>query len=374
MQETLRGHDKELLKTFRTLCYKQNCNLELQKQSDTVHVSLITELSLTEYAKACKLYCEIFHCSTCVVCQRVLIVMNVINEHGYCTLKHAFSIVSPGVQYSAEKARRRLLQIPLVAIRLGDVNKGNSFTILTEYIASVNYTRIGTVINGLLKTSAHTQSRSTMEKSCVKMLLGLAQSDRERECIRYAIYKSSDMSATRARREYGFESMDRLCEQVEDAIEQVRDIRQTIEEIAKVKDEAIKASFGLNVESESDDSSDEEETFIDNDCCSTLKFEEISTICKSVLLESNFNWFQLQEVVDSNFPADSKRILNAIILNLSASNFSKNQDDLILQSHQAYLAAQKDSYCSERTARVVNGDIVTESDSDDPEQYSAIRQ
>ncbi len=83
-----------------------------------------------------------------------------------------------------------------------------------EYVSGINY-----ACTGLLNTSSSTQSKTELEKSCVKMLLGLAQSNRERECICYAIYKSSGMTATRARKVFGFEDMDKQSKRVEDAIE-----------------------------------------------------------------------------------------------------------------------------------------------------------
>ena len=64
-------------------------------------------------------------------------------------------------------------------------------------------------------------------KGCLKLLLGLAQSDRERECIKYA---ASGMTSTRAHREYGFQCMTECATRVEQAIVEVQKIRKTVEE------------------------------------------------------------------------------------------------------------------------------------------------
>lgn len=52
----------------------------------------------------------------------------------------------------------------------------------------------------------------------MKMLLSNAKSDRERMCLKYAIYKSSGLSSTAARRMYGFEHMSVRAEEVEEKL------------------------------------------------------------------------------------------------------------------------------------------------------------
>ena len=71
-----------------------------------------------------------------------------------------------------------------------------------EKFPGCDYSKMGRA--GLANTSMpHTFS---LEKPVVKMLLSIAESDRERECLRYAIYKASGMTATMVRRTYGFEN------------------------------------------------------------------------------------------------------------------------------------------------------------------------
>ena len=54
------------------------------------------------------------------------------------------------------------------------------------------------------------------------MLLSLATSDREQEVMRYAIFKASGMSDTKAWHLYGFELMTERLAQVEEAIVEAR--------------------------------------------------------------------------------------------------------------------------------------------------------
>ena len=58
---------------------------------------------------------------------------------------------------------------------------------------------------------------------------------------------------------------------------------------------------------------------------------------------------------------------------LPTLGFTKGQMDLISQSREAYMAAESDAYGSEWTARVLNGFVVTESESDDPQLIANLR-
>ena len=104
-------------------------------------------------------------------------------------MSHAYAIVSPSVKYNPGKARRKLLQMPLASVTIGEAARGNPFTVLIEYTHGVNYARIRSLLNGIATTC--TMHTPQLEKTFVKMLLGLAQSDRERENMRYAIYRAS---------------------------------------------------------------------------------------------------------------------------------------------------------------------------------------
>lgn len=53
-------------------------------------------------------------------------------------------------------------------------------------------------------------------------------------------------------------------------------------------------------------------------------------------------------------------------------SLSQSQIELTVLSHRAFEAAASESYEQERIARSVNGEIVTESDSDDPDQFVGI--
>ena len=164
-------------------------------------------------------YCSLSHAQPCTDCYHMLRVAMIILEQNFCKLRKAFEIVSPTVKYSAKRAITKLLQMPLVSVRIGRPSSGMSFTILLEMFAGTDYLKLGMLLNQMAEMPMEGPGSSqNMERSFVKMLLNLAQSPRERECLRVAIVKASGISASKARRDYGFEKMDERTAIVEHCI------------------------------------------------------------------------------------------------------------------------------------------------------------
>ena len=142
----------------------------------------VAEVSLFEYLTARRAHCAVRYTNPCSKCLGMLKVGNIVLEQG---LPDAFQLASPTVKYTAERARRKLLQLPLACIRVGDPSKGQSFSILMEKFSGTDYGELGGIVNGLL--AVHSQKGIQLQKSVVKMLLSIAKSDRERKCLRFAI-------------------------------------------------------------------------------------------------------------------------------------------------------------------------------------------
>ncbi len=90
----------------------------------------------------------------------------------------------------------------------------------------------------------------------------LAESESEKERVRYSIIKSSGLSSTKAKQLYGFKDMGRRIQQVNLAAEKAQQIRVAIEKIARIKEKAIVEELGISLssETESSESESEEET------------------------------------------------------------------------------------------------------------------
>lgn len=113
------------------------------------------------------------------------------------------------------------------------------------------------ILNGL--TGIFTSYNSTsLDKSSIQLLLSLAQSDSEGKCLRYAFFKASGVSATEAQRKFGFDSMLKHSNKVEEAITEAMRIREAIDDMARIKDKALLAKFGTTESDEDTSSSDDD--------------------------------------------------------------------------------------------------------------------
>ena len=79
----------------------------------------------------------------------MIIVGKAVLEQGYCILEEAFKLASPSVKYTAEHARRKFSQMPLISIHIGDPSSRQSFSILMEKFAGMDYSKVGLILNGL---------------------------------------------------------------------------------------------------------------------------------------------------------------------------------------------------------------------------------
>ena len=123
-------------------CYLEDCRKQkVQRVCDGVHLSS-SSLALFEYITVRAAYCSNAYPSSCNECNLFRKVANKVLEQGYCSLSEAFKMVSPGVKYSAEHAKRKILQMPLVCVCVGEPFSGKSSCILIEKFQFCDYYKI----------------------------------------------------------------------------------------------------------------------------------------------------------------------------------------------------------------------------------------
>lgn len=84
-----------------------------------------------------------------------------------------------------------------------------------ELIKGADYVKIQQILSASKKSS----SSSVWSKQDLKQLLSLTQSDWERECVKYAVYKASGMIPSGIRKNFGLERMMERAAEVEHCIE-----------------------------------------------------------------------------------------------------------------------------------------------------------
>lgn len=221
--------------------------------------------------------------------------------------------------------------------------------LLVERQNSLDYEKFSVMINFLLKCSS--ASTKPIDKSTVQKLLGIAQSDHERQCIHFA----SGITPTQARKQFGFENMNEKAQHVEACIYSVRVIREAIDDLAKTQDEGLLGSFGITpddatISSDSESSLcslSEGEEFGRAPEEDTLEIEEF----KQIVSNCHFNWFNIVE----SCPHVSEKALAATLTNALDNNLDleSSKITLLLQSRDAYHNVAFDAYESDRIARAV---------------------
>ena len=288
--------------------YKEQCKLKLcdpfkQKKADNVYISLFRGLSLREYITARIYNCQSCHMQPCSECQPLLSVASRVLNEGFCMLSEGFKSAFPNQVYKSDIAIQRFLQMPLASIRVGTPQSGKAAWFLVEYVEGVDYTNFAQYSESIFKLM-NLSTPIGMDRDKIKALLGLATSDRERELIRYAVFKTSGLSQTSARKQFGFESMDTRAEQVEKCIETVQGIREAIDKLSLVQDKALLAAMGLKAESSSSESETETKSQTASSCNILLpSFETL----KEVLQQGQYNWFTVVDFIEQGdkFISDS---------------------------------------------------------------------
>lgn len=240
--------------------YKHQKSRNLSKYDqikDDVYVSRFEGLSFEEYIETRSLFCKAQHAKTCQDCCLQIKVAKHVKQEGYITLKSAFEMCSPGVSYTSSHAKRKLLQMPFAAVGIGSKNAGSYRIYLVEKQMCTNYAVFQALLNEVVgKTVGSRVSFVTKEE--MKSLLTLAESEAEKEHLKYAVVKSAGMSADKAQKMFGFHNVNRRAVTVESAHEEACEIKDSIMNIARLKDSALLESFGLQDTLSDDDKSDSE--------------------------------------------------------------------------------------------------------------------
>jgi hypothetical protein len=287
---------------------------------------------------------------------------NMILKEGIIKLSTVFKAVFPNVSYRSSNAKRRLFRMPLVAIFI------NKEQYIMEKTDGFNYMSLITFFE------TKSSKNLCMNKNDLKNLLLMVKGDKERECVRYAIYKCSGLTQTQARNHFGLENMEARALAVESCVREVKDITSELESIVTAQCQALSECYGL-ITDEKDfslsdiaesDYSDSDDNLVDNPEELSLlipqHLAENDDMLMKILFDSDYNWFEFVERLErQNYSLD---LLDKFFLDLPHKNLSKEALQAVVQSHRAYVAIACDMAVGHRAARSINGEVVTESESE----------
>ena len=370
---------------------------------DVTDVSRLEGFTLDKYILTKENICYEEHKQPCTACIGLLSVAKQILDEGFIKLNEAFAMSTPGVKYKAKDAKRKLLQMPLAALK---IKESKTYTIyLVSKDTNLQLTR------SLLKRKDWGSQNTGMQMSAslVKELLSATESDAERERLTYGIVKSSGLSHTKLRQLYGFENLKRRQDKVENALREMREIREAVASIASIQEKAVLQSFGIEVESDEDLEHDESETDPDADgeedsALNAVENTSLSELIPATLNESEdrlvsetdsafnvseiglapsqnpdigdmahqfslskeitesacyqnshqlmdilksceLNWFSFVEVIKEKMKDYSKEAIDQLLLDFSGQlhlfNLDEREELIIEQSRQAFLLARR---------------------------------
>ena len=338
---------------------------EHSKVKDNVYVSVHEGFSLKQYIDIRQFLCKQNHSQPCTICKGMLNVASGILNQGFMKLKSAMTISSPHIrQYKASLARRKLLQMPLACIGVGNVSEGSYCMYLVEKQSQVDYSIFQTLLErAAIKPGAKELSISKEEMS---NLLYLAEMESQRELLKYAVVKAAGLSNTKAKHFYGISEVKKRKERVEQAFEKASSIRESIEKIARLKDRALLFSLGVDCVSESDTTSKSES---DNDNPGeppkehghlSLERTMYSAVTRDrinidnptpldvyqaldILKACKLNWFELVSQIKKSIVDDTNDLISTVLDDLGHQlesgnvELCENDRKIAEQSRQAFL-------------------------------------
>ena len=209
---------------------------------NSVCVSSNVHLTLKEFMLACKEYCRLHHNhSLCTECPGLINTAKLVSDHGFYSLSAAFKSSFPDISYSSGTAKRKLLQMPLVAITLGEPSSGKSEVYLMEAVNGLDYQKLINFLESKLCNGVMTG----LSKEEMRELLSFVRSDREREVLRCSIYRASGLTSSAARRLYGWERMSERSVAVEESLCEAQALRNSIEDLCLTQEHALLRSLGI---------------------------------------------------------------------------------------------------------------------------------
>ena len=344
------------LKSFQNL---SNYN----KVDDFTDVSRLDSFTLDMYILTKEKICHGEHEQPCKACIGLLSVAKKILHEGFIQLNEAFAMSSPGIKYKAKDAKRKILQMPLAALRIKESKHDAIYLVSKE--TNLELTR-----SLLKRKDCGSQNTGVqMTASLVKELLSASESVAERERLTYGIAKSSGLSHTKLRQLYGFENLQQRQDKVENALHEIRQIREAVESIASIQEKAVLRSIGIEVESDEDSEQDESETDSnlesEEDCA--LSAAENTSVSEMVhdnfisgtdLLKTSGNGFA-NETVCTNLNASEGSFVRGTVDALNASEVrsgtSQNVDIIGDMPHQFSLSKQiTESACYQNSHQLMD--------------------
>ena len=348
------------------------------KVNDNMYVTLVKDLNLEEFIFSLKCYCSLYHQPGCVKCRPVLNASLCLIKQGIVPLATLYR-EHFNCKYKSDKAIRRIIQLPVVIFRAF----GQLF--VTEFVNGVDFSKLVDVVSKFVPAKRIT---SGLNKESLRLLCELASSEKDRRLIRVAA--SQGHSANAARNSLGISNLTTERERVQEAIDEYVEIKNMVNEIAQAKEDVIN-SFGLAFSDPDDSSCSDLSVDSDGDSCdwsseaegddrgglSTCSFESqnLVTVPSSeqllfVLRANNLNWLSFIEETKLMHRQLTEESFDQMLL-----RFSEFLDsNIVTEDEKTLIEQSKNAFHATRQHARTRDEIVSDSESDNPEDWVGLRQ
>lgn len=425
MQRSGQSLDCPELQVYLRLKKQARCDINSCNRGEGIYQSYFGGLTLSQFIRARTAYCSQNHAVSCVECDVLTQIAKDVIAAGVVDVAETFRKYYPNLMYKSYNAKRRFMQLPVVLFEIRAEGKGSQKLIMIEQQIGVDYITFVSLFHKLLPS---TKVSVGLNKETLKGLCQLASSESDRKLIKYAACASRNVSAKKASGIYGISSYSRLKCEVETSLQRACEIRNEVLEIAAVEERAYLRTLGVDISSSSESELDLEgssscewtshsEDFdtddgdtnkghssvnIDIDASTFYNHtKEMTTenvphldpdtgpnkeVVPSqaftppsqdhlllMLRENELNWFTFVHKLTLLMKQCSTDIIEQVLLefanNIAFMDFSQEEERKIEQSMQAYLIqSQLQASVSQ------DGVVVTDSESDDPEQWLSVKQ
>ena len=110
------------------------------------------------------LYCKMHHKQSCRSCDGMLHIAQAMSSNGVQKLSVAFKTAFPMLTYKQDLARQRLLQMPVVCVRLGVIRNQTQCWYLVEFVQGVDYKKFVHFANAVHSAKPATSPANTLSE------------------------------------------------------------------------------------------------------------------------------------------------------------------------------------------------------------------
>lgn len=354
---------------------KQDLTSECKVNVD-MYVTQVKDLTLEEYIFSLKCYCSLYHKVGCVKCQSALNASLCLTKEGIVPLTFLYREHFKS-KYKSDKAIRRIIQLPVVIFRAF----GQLF--VTEFVKDVDFLKLFGFVSKLVPAK---RISGGLNKESLRLLCELASTEKDRRLTRVAA--SQGQSANAARISLGISNVTLERERVQNVIEEYMEIKNIVNEVAQAKEDVL-SSFGVAYSDPNDSSCSDMSVDGDGDSCEwssegdgtedapgiSLENENSKTVPSNeqllcALRGNNFNSLSFIEEIKLTYRELTEESFHQML-----SRLNKFLDsNIVTQDEKALIEQSRKAFQITRLHVRTKDEVVSDSESDDPEDWVRLRQ